>query len=425
MGTPGPGPDPDPLNPAPLPPAPACSTAMGGGSATVQAPTLLLTLKDRYEEAWLASPAVADLDLDGKNEIIVPREGLVVVWKSDGSPAWRYTTGGSRIWASPVVADFRGDKKLEIAVAARDKVYLLDAAGQIQPGFPVTWQNEMRALAAGDVDGDGQLDLVATVGKSGPTDVLMAWHADGTVVPGFPPNGSGSSGCSVDNKCYLAGCYDQNLAIGDLDRDNKLDLVAPHDNAYASIHKGSGAAFDGPPGFPAKKTPGIRYLHSLAEAMQGYSSTEATSLQAHFTNTAPAIADLDGDGNYEVVMLGSAQNAAQTMRELGVGLWAVRKDASRLPGWETPLHVPKFVAGLWDPGNNIVGATNQVSIGDLDPQKPGPEIVFAGFDGAIHAASAGKQLLWNYTYTTDASVLTGGVAIGEVAADSAFRPLRG
>src|SRR4051812_21516518 len=56
----------------PLPPPPACAPA-ATGSATVQAPTLLVTLKDRWEEAWLGSPAVADLDGDGVMEIIVPR----------------------------------------------------------------------------------------------------------------------------------------------------------------------------------------------------------------------------------------------------------------------------------------------------------------------------------------------------------------
>lgn len=46
----------------PLPSTPSCTTAAGGGSAQVKTPTLLLTLKDRYEEAWLGSAAVADLN---------------------------------------------------------------------------------------------------------------------------------------------------------------------------------------------------------------------------------------------------------------------------------------------------------------------------------------------------------------------------
>ena len=58
-------------DPHPLP-APACAAAPGGGSSTVSEPNLVYTLADRYQEAWLASPAVADLDSDGTMEIIVP-----------------------------------------------------------------------------------------------------------------------------------------------------------------------------------------------------------------------------------------------------------------------------------------------------------------------------------------------------------------
>ena len=403
-----------PLADAPPPPKPACVAE--GGSTTVSAPELLLTLKDRWEEGWLASPAVVDLDGDGKMEIVAPRGEALEVWGADGALKWRYETVG-RIWASPVVANFVGDGKLEIAVAARDKVHLVDASGKAVAGFPVTWKDEMRSLAAGDLDGDGALEIAASLAMGSPTDVLMAWKGSGAAVAGVPPNGTGTSGCAA-TKCYLAGCFDQNLAIGDLDGDGKADLIAPHDNAYASFHKGSGVAFDANAMFTTTtKTPGIRYLHVLAEAIQGYANDETTALQAHFTNTAPAIADLDGDGKPEVVMLASVQNAAQTDRLKGVAVWAVHSDGSRLAGWETPFHAPGYVAGLWDLGNNIVAATNQLSIADLDAGTPGPEIVFAGFDGKIHAISAAKAELWSFAYTTDPNVLTGGVVIGDLSKD--------
>jgi len=53
------------------PPSATCTP--GSGSGTVREPTLLVTLKDRWEEAWLGSAAVADLDGDGVQEIVVPR----------------------------------------------------------------------------------------------------------------------------------------------------------------------------------------------------------------------------------------------------------------------------------------------------------------------------------------------------------------
>ncbi|MDC0718393.1 FG-GAP repeat domain-containing protein [Nannocystis bainbridge] len=398
------------------PPAPSCDG--GGGSALAAEPVLAYSLKDRWEEAWLGSPAVADLDLDGAHEVIVPRGQALLAWAADGEVLFKFEAGGGRIWSSPVVADFIGGPELEIAFAARDQVYLLDRSGALAPGFPVTWEDELRSIAAGDLDGDGRLDIAVSVGRSGPTDVVHAWRGDGSPVPGFPPNEAGSAGC--DDQCYLAGCYDQNLAVGDLDGDGKADLVAPHDNAYVSIHHGSGEAFDAADIFPVSKTPGVRYLHDLAEAMQGYADDEDSALQAHFTNTAPAIADLDGDGQREIVMLASVQNATQSDREEGVAVWVVGADASRRPGFETPVHLPDYLSGLWDYGDtNIVGITNQVAVADLRADHPGLEIVFVGFDGRVHAVSAAGQVLWSTAYTTDPEVAAGGVVIGDLSGDGA------
>ena len=60
----------------PLPMA-ACAPRAGGGSRTAMAPVLQRPLVDRGQEGWLASPAVADLDRDGRNEIVLARAGRV------------------------------------------------------------------------------------------------------------------------------------------------------------------------------------------------------------------------------------------------------------------------------------------------------------------------------------------------------------
>jgi hypothetical protein len=396
----------------------SCEVADPDGSGVAE-PEILLRLADRWHEGWLGSPAVADLDADGGMEIIVARGALVQVWDAEGALVWTYDTGVGRIWASPVVADLRADLPgLEIAVAAREQLHMISADGSVVAGFPVSWEDELRSLAAGDIDADGALELVVAPAHGGPTDVIAAYESDGSQVAGFPPNAAGVSGCAADDKCYLAGCFDQNLAVGDLNGDGQADIVAPHDNAYVSIHMGSGEAFDADPDFAAQKTPGVRYLHALAEAQQGWAPDEDSALQAHFTNTAPAIADLDGDGTPEVVMLGSVQNAAQTDRLRGVGLWVVGADVSRRPGFDPPIHFPGYLAGLWDyDGTNVVGATNQVSIADIDADAPGKEIVFAGFDGAIHAVGSSGAILWSSSYTSDDRVLTGGVVIGDLDRD--------
>ena len=408
--------------PGPLP-APSCKRGPSP-SATVKPPELVYTLSDRWQEAWLGSPAVADLDGDGIIEIVVPRDELLVAWHATsnggGVVAWKQTMPG-RIWSSPVVADLVPSRPgLEVAVASRGQIFAFDAKGQPLPGFPVTWRDELRSLAAGDLDGDGSLELVAVTStpldQGGQRDIVFAVHGDGTKVTGFPPNTSGSAGC--DAACYVTGGYDQNLALGDVDGDGKADLFATQDNAYMSLHAGTGRAFDAAPMFSGRtKFSGIRWMVDYRLAQQGYADNEAVDEQAHFTNTAPAIADLDGDGKPELIALGSIQNAAQTDREKGVGLFVAHPDGTRPDAWVMPPRFPGYLAGLWDFGDNLVGITNQVSVAELDPAQPGPELVFAGFDGKLHAVSARGEELWSRTYTTSAEEWTAGVAIADLSED--------
>ena len=198
------------------------------------------------------------------------------------------------------------------------------------------------------------------------------------------------------------------------------DILVPQDNAYVSIHDGTGVAFGSNQIFRGRtKVLGVRFMLDYAEAQQGYADDEQTGLQAHFTNTPGAIADLDGDGETELIMVGSMQNAAQTNRQLGVALFVVHRDGTRPVAWERPFYVPTYLAGLDDLGGNIVALTNQVSVADIDPTAPGLELVFAGFDGRIHAVTAANQERWSFAYTTDPTVLTGGVAVADLSGDGA------
>jgi hypothetical protein len=409
-----------PLPPIPMPQA-ACSPAPSGGTAGAALPVLVTTLKDRWHEAWLASPAVADLDRDGVNEIVIPRANRLLVWRPDGTILWLADHPEGRIWASPLVANFAGDERLEVVVAARGRIYMYDAAGNTMPGFPVSWRDEIRGLAAGDVDGDGRLEIVAattsTLAAGGRRDLIQVFRADGSVQPGYPPNTSGTSGC--DDACYVTGGFDQNVAVGPIDGDGTWDIFVGQDNAYLSWHRGDGVAFYAASIFRnRRKVLGIRFLHDYALAQQGWVPDEESANQAHFTNSAPAIADLDGDGQTDLIILGSVQNAAQTDRTRGVALWRLRADGSRPTGWEEPFHAALYLAGLWDfEGTNVVGATNQVSVADLDPDTPGLDMVFAGFDGNIHLVGADKRERWRFEYTWEADVLTGGVTIADLSGD--------
>src|SRR4029453_6008439 len=110
-------------------------------------------------------------------------------------------------------------------------------------------QDELRSLAAGDIDADGRLELVAVTTSplegGGQRDIVIAVELHGNEGDGFPANPTGASGC--DENCFVTGGYDQNLALGDVDGDGDQDILAPQDNAYVSLHDGTGRAFDANP----------------------------------------------------------------------------------------------------------------------------------------------------------------------------------
>ncbi|MCD4793823.1 MAG: VCBS repeat-containing protein [Bacteroidales bacterium] len=405
------------------PPTPSCNPASSGGSTNVGEPELIAELNDRWHEAWLASPVVADIDNDGTQEILAARGDLLLGWHLDNEIVFRAQTGG-RIWSSPVVADLLPSSSgLEIAVSSRNKIYVWDKEGNNVPGFPVEWRDELRSLAAGDIDGDGEYELVAVttdkLSANGQNDIIIAYNMDGTVVSGFPANTTGASGCN--DCCYQTGGFDQNIALGDVNDDGVDDIFATQDNAYLSLHEGNGRAFDSNPVFERPiKFNGIRFFHDYSLSKIGWSSNEEVDNQAHFTNSAPAIADVNGDGVNELIVLASVQNASQTDRLRGVALWVLNNDGSRPATWEEPFHASDYLAGLWDySGTNVVGATNQVAVADIDPDRAGPEFIFAGFDGRIHAVDAQKNEMWYYTYTSSSQVLTGGVTVVDLSSDGA------
>lgn len=191
----------------------------------------------------VSGPATADIDGDGREEIIVATgNGLVHVMRSDGSelPGWPVATDplethdGSAGFASGavrfantaailgavVVGDIDRDGTLEIGAAdLLGRVYVWNHLGQRRPGFPVTTLPEYshshrserdlstdagrlpdltnrhdrdnrvgRAITAGPILGnldgsaDGSLEILA-----GSYDRhIYAWHADGSPVRGWP-----------------------------------------------------------------------------------------------------------------------------------------------------------------------------------------------------------------------------------------------
>lgn len=134
-----------------------------------------------------SSPAIADINLDGKKEVMVGSDdGYVYAFSlSDGTPVsgWPAKTSGP-VESSPVAGDILGDGKIKIVFGSDDgNIYALNADGTPMANFPISTGDMVDASAAlADVDGDNVADIVIGSRNS----YLYALKGSGASVSGFP-----------------------------------------------------------------------------------------------------------------------------------------------------------------------------------------------------------------------------------------------
>ena len=211
-----------------------------------------------------STPAVADIDNDGKGELIVGSQGSrVFVFNEDGSisPGWPYVMatpiagspavgdvdnngdleivvnnagGDLRVlnhdgtilmsqffsnspWnnffaSSPALGNVTGDAKLEIFVArASGNVYGMQSNGVVLTGWPKQYSSTTYTESSPiitDVDGDGNPDIV--IGSE--SQFIMGWSATGQPLAGFP----------LKTDDAMRGVPQ----FADVDRDGDTDLIA-------------------------------------------------------------------------------------------------------------------------------------------------------------------------------------------------------
>ena len=232
-----------------------------------------------------------DFNGDGKLDLATASLSTNTVSVLQGNGDGTFGTASTiKVGSKPnslIAADFNGDGKVDLATANADSgsgnLSLLlgkgDGTFSDRTLSDRSQDKEPFAVATGDFDGDGKLDLATVEGRSSTLTLLFG-------------DGKGNFG---ETKTFdLNGVLPVALAIGDFDGDGKLDVATANqantaNNVLVLLGNGSG-------GF--KKTIGL-----------------TTSL----VGSAIAAEDVNGDGKLDIVTANRAANQVAVLRGDGKG----------------------------------------------------------------------------------------------------------
>lgn len=235
----------------------------------------------------LTSAAVADIDTDGRPEIVfgtyfgsegAPGE-VVALNAEDGSVAWKWRAPAGPVDNSPVIADVNGDKQPEIFVGASSNgpYVCLNGQGKVlweytpREGAPEIFDS---SGAIADLDGDKRLELVfgsAYFLLDDPSGVLY----------GYLHVLNASDGRVKFRKAFR-GAIQSSPVLADLNGDRVLDILVATYRGDRKLHALSGR--DGAPIW-SLEFKGEKDFYKLG-AYHG-----------------PAVGDMDGDGAPEIVAI--------------------------------------------------------------------------------------------------------------------------
>ena len=260
------------------------------------------------------SIALSDLDGDGLKEIVQNAwEEDINIFEHDGSifPEW---ASSSVRFGGPSIADVDRDGEVEIVGhvqtgEAPDYHYWIgvwEKTGDPLAGWPQEVTSLSRHPAAiGDIDMDGDLEIVATSEES-----IFAWHHDGQSVAGWPLS-------------LADDIFEGPPVLADLDCDGTLEVIAVtfYGTVRAWSHDGSdfwegdvSSITLSPPavgdlngdGYPEVVVTSYNYtIHAFQPSVGGGELPGWPVYYYSFTGmrSAPAIADVNGDGEQEVILV--------------------------------------------------------------------------------------------------------------------------
>lgn len=354
------------------------------------------------------SIVIADVNHDGKPDLVLADRMEVGIMLGNGDGTFQhetvYDSGGN--WAAVAVGDLNGDGKLDIAVANSDPssdllgVLLGNGDGTFQPvqiyhsGSP-----SPQWIALADVNGDGKLDVIVN-------NSTCADSCTNSVVSVLLGNGNGT--------LRAAKTFNSGMALGfvvaDVNGDGKADLVAVENNAIG-VMLGKG---DGTFGAIAYYTSGNNNISSIAAAdVNGDHKTDilVTFGCTQFVQCLPGQAAVylgNGDGTFQpfVAYATGAKNAlsiaAADVNHDGKVDLVVSNGCALKSRNCTGLG---FVSILFGKGDGTfkppqvlgTGGTNPLSviIGDVNEDKKPDIVVLNSLDSYYHPTSGIVAVMLN------------------------------
>ena len=286
--------------------------------------TLAVSPEQVLESGVLSRPVLADLDGKPGLEIVVSAlDGKVYAWSGDGRPLPGFpvelrdsrTGRRSKIVSTPAVGDIDGDGRPEIVVGSNGlreglaAAYAVSAEGKLLPGWdpvevPVLRGDLLPTLATGvqmtpalvDADGDGDLEVLL-FGVTG-TGIFLLEPRPGTaprVVTRYAM--APGSDAALQGVSFLAS--PGSPLLSDTDGDGSPELYAPLlPMRMLTMRSNPGIPLDVPPalgGWPLRSgTPDASSVPMLA--------TYPRRMEDLTILAAPVAADVDGDGRAEILL---------------------------------------------------------------------------------------------------------------------------